>query len=332
MSRNPSVHLHWLAASAGLLAIAVGCAGCGKKDAAPADGTNAASPAESTAAPTAPTAIPPARFDLAPATPVKAIGLDVFAKSELKQPRTIRVDARGNLFMVDYVGKQVIVVSPAGTVSARWSLEKSDALGTDIGPAGLYCLDALTLKVLVFDATGKTVKTIDLKGGGFNPRGLAVAPDGTLYMCDTGGSQVIHLSADGAVIKKITGDGTVGFREPSDVAVAADGTVAVADGDRQRVVLLSSKDEPLRSVGVPGGGGFEGIRLDEADGGFLAAAQDSVFFVPKEGGQTKAVCGTAAGIPDQLHGRAYGVAWDASQKAFYVSEPKGLQLFRLKQP
>ncbi len=326
MSRKSKLHFVWFAASAGVVAAAVGCGGGGKEGAAPTSGTKTASSVQ-----TGLTTMPAPKYDLAPATPVKTIGLNVFAKAELKEPRSIRVDPNGNLFLVDYVGAQVIVLSPAGTVSARWSLGKADAIGADAGPAGFYSLDSNTLKVQVFDPSGKAVRSIDMtKAAAYNPRGIAVAPDGTFYIADTGDNKVVHLSAGGDVVKIIEGDGSLKFKEPSDIAVAADGMVAIADGERQRVVLLSSKDEPLGSVPVPGGGGFDGIRLDEADGGFLAATLDSVFFIPKEGGQAKAVCGSAAGVPDQLHGRAFGVAWDGMQKVFYVSEPKGLQVFKLK--
>ena len=298
-------------------------AGCGKRPEAPAK------TAGSTAA-----QVPPAT-EVAAATRVRTVEGGALAKADLRQPRSLRVDPSGNLYVVDYAGRQIVVLNAVGTLRNRWSFGAADVLGVDIGPDGLfYALDSATMKVTVYSVDGKALRSIDLsaRNAAYNPRGFAVAPDGTFYVADTGGSRLLHIAADGKPIKVIGGADPLKFAEPSDVAVATSGMVALADGANKRVVLLTAQGDFVRAVGIPGKGGFDGIRLDKAeDGSFLAASVDTVFVIPKDGSAV-AVAGQGAGNPHEFEAQAAGVAWDAREKVFYASDPaaRTLKTFKLK--
>ena len=81
------------------------------------------------------------------------------------------------------------------------------------------------------------------KGSGIgqfkNPMGLAVTPDGDLYVADAGNNRVVHLKymEDGSLVWK----GTMGsdYKHPTDVAVDSRGAVYVADEGNNRVVVLN---------------------------------------------------------------------------------------------
>jgi len=301
-------------------------AGCGKKPEAPAKA----------AGPTAAPALPPAlSTEVAAATRVRIVEAGVLGKAEVKQPRSLRVDPSGNLYVIDYTGRQIVVLNAAGVVRKRWSYGAADVLGIDIGPDGLlYALDSATMKVTAYNSDGKPARTIDLsaRNAAYNPRGFAVAPDGSFYVVDTGTSRLHHISADGNPIKTIGGVEPLKFSEPSDVAVAAGGLVALADGANRRVVLLTPQGDFVRAVGIPGNGGFDGIRLDKGEeGSFLAASVDTVWFIPKEG-NAKAIAGKGAGNPDEFQGLVAGVAWDAREKVFYASDSaaRTVKVFKLK--
>lgn len=304
------------------MAASLSFAGCGKKSEAPAR-------------PAGPAAAPALSTEVAAATRVRIIEPGVLGKAEVKQPRSLRVDPNGNLYLVDYVGRQIVVLNPLGNVKTRWSSGAADILGMDVGPDGLlYVLDSATMKVSTYNSDGKLGRTVELatKNAAYNPRGLAVAPDGSFYVVDTGNSRLLHISADGNSIKIIGGPEPLNFFEPSDVAVAASGVVALADGTNKRVVILSPQGDFVRAVGLPGTGGFDGMRLDKGDeGSFLVASIDSVWFIPKEG-NAKAVAGKSAGNQDEFQGSVAGVAWDAKEKVFYASDPSArtVKVFKLK--
>jgi predicted membrane-bound mannosyltransferase/DNA-binding beta-propeller fold protein YncE len=76
-----------------------------------------------------------------------------------------------------------------------------------------------------------------------NPRDLALAPDGTIYVADTFNNRIQHLAADGSVLQVwgsfadiSKGEAPGGtFYEPWGIAVGADGSVYVADTWNHRI-------------------------------------------------------------------------------------------------
>lgn len=93
-----------------------------------------------------------------------------------------------------------------------------------------------------------------------NPRDLAFAPDGTLYVADTFNHRIQHLAADGSVLHtwgrfanielSEAPGGT--FNEPWGIAVGADGRVYVADTWNHRVQWFTPEGRFLGMVGTFG--------------------------------------------------------------------------------
>ncbi len=140
-----------------------------------------------------------------------------------------------------------------------------------------------------------TVATIAGGGAGFvdgvgglakfdTPSGIAFAPDGALYVADTGNNAVRRVAADGSVTT-VAGDGVAGFADgprlqarfnaPVGVAVDASGRIVVADtyNDRIRVIDLDGQVRTLAGGDRPGnadGTGFD-ARFDTPCGVAVAA-------------------------------------------------------------
>jgi sugar lactone lactonase YvrE len=93
-----------------------------------------------------------------------------------------------------------------------------------------------------------------------SPRGIAVAPDGTLYVADTNNNRVQHLTPNGEVLSTwgsfadTTSMAALGgtFNNPWDVAVAPDGSVYVADTWNYRIQKFTSAGKFITMWGFSG--------------------------------------------------------------------------------
>lgn len=96
------------------------------------------------------------------------------------------------------------------------------------------------------------------------PRDVAVAPDGSLYVADSGNHRIVHLSADGKVLHTwgTFGDILQGlenappgtFNQPWGVAVGPDGSVYVADTWNHRIQKFTADGEFVTQWGTFGTG------------------------------------------------------------------------------
>lgn len=107
----------------------------------------------------------------------------------------------------------------------------------------------------------KVIGTTGAEPGQFqNPRDLALAPDGTLYVADTFNNRIQHLNADGTVLqvwgsfadisKGQAPGGT--FFEPWGISVGSDGSVYVADTWNYRIQKFTADGKFINMWGYFG--------------------------------------------------------------------------------
>ena len=132
------------------------------------------------------------------------------------------------------------------------------------------------------------------------PRALAIAPDGSLYVADTGNHRIQHFAADGSwlggwgtfadVSAGSAPSGT--FNEPWGIAVAPDGTVFVADTWNHRIQVFRPDGTFIRMWGTLGQGaspqdlyGPRAIAVDERGRVFVVdTGNKRVMVYDEEGG------------------------------------------------
>jgi uncharacterized protein (TIGR03663 family) len=179
-----------------------------------------------------------------------SLGTSGTGPDQLSNPRDLEVAKDGSLYIADTGNNRILHWAADGSLLNAWG----EAGNLETGPA---------------------------PGGAFNePWGLAIAPNGTIYVADTWNHRIQHFTADGRFMGMW---GTFGQAEsqtalwgPRDVEVDAAGRVYVADTGNKRIVVFTPDGEPLGQIGEPGGGPLEG-QLDEPVG--IAIGPDGLVYV-----------------------------------------------------
>lgn len=87
------------------------------------------------------------------------------------------------------------------------------------------------------------------------PSDMFAAPDGKLYVLDSGNGRIVVLNREWKVIHQIQGFDNNGqqdsFNKPEGIFVTAAGHVFVADTENRRVVVLDDNGKFIREIGAP---------------------------------------------------------------------------------
>jgi uncharacterized protein (TIGR03663 family) len=181
---------------------------------------------------------------------------------QFNHPRGIAVGPDGNVYVVDSDNYRVQVFDPNGTFLRQWGSQCNleDSHG---------CVDP--------DGRGP----LDVGDGQFQePWGIAVAPDGRVYVADTWNHRIQAFDSQGNFLTKWGVYGQTNtemplFYGPRDVAVDASGRVFVTDTGNKRVLAFDQDGNLLYQWGGSGvlGGYFEEpVGLDVgADGNLYVA-------------------------------------------------------------
>ncbi|MBI5950096.1 MAG: TIGR03663 family protein [Chloroflexi bacterium] len=167
------------------------------------------------------------------------IVLDVSMENPLglNAPRSLAFAKDGTMYVADSRNHRVIHMDIAGNVLQEWG-SFADGVGTPIGD------------------------------GTFNePWGIAIAPDGSVYVTDTWNHRVEKFTAEG---KFITAWGTFGqgetpesFYGPRGLAVDSEGRVYITDTGNKRIAVFDANGNFITDFGSAG---FEPGQFDEPVG------------------------------------------------------------------
>lgn len=156
---------------------------------------------------------------------------------------------------------------------ATWDASTIEGLdqpcGGDMGPDRLfYLVNCGTSEVLVLDTDGDVVRRWGGPGtaeGQFDFRrdpndpfsdtgGVAVSPDGSIFVADTVNRRVQQFDSQGEFVRQFGsyGDGDGQFLEPIDLDVGPDGTVYVVDDVRDDIQRFSAEGKYLQTIGAQG--------------------------------------------------------------------------------
>jgi sugar lactone lactonase YvrE len=220
----------------------------------------------------------------------------------LNFPSAVAVDGRGNLYIADTFNHRIRVVDAAtgairtlaGTGAARFSgdggpadkaaLNEPVALALDEPRGRLYIADLANYRVRMVELATGTIATFAGNGereydgdgqparqaGLTGPSGLALDPDGDLYIADTFCGRIRKVEAATGLISTIAGDGTeyryqgmphefsTGLSRPAGIALDADGNLYVTDSDNHLIRKWNPRTKIITAVAGNGTAQFAG--------------------------------------------------------------------------
>ncbi|MGQ9698380.1 MAG: NHL domain-containing protein, partial [Armatimonadota bacterium] len=162
----------------------------------------------------------------------------------LRHPSDLAIAPDGTLYVADAMSRRVLRISPTGVLTiAAGGCEGSDV--GDGGPANMAVLKC--------------------------PQGIAIAPDGSLYIADKLDHRIRKVGTDGR-ISTVAGTGSPGYSGdggpavlaklawPEGIAVGPDGSVYIADTGNHRIrrVLPNGTITTFAGTGSPGYSGDGG--------------------------------------------------------------------------
>jgi sugar lactone lactonase YvrE len=219
------------------------------------------------------------------------------APVSLRHPSDIAVAPDGSLYVSDVMDRRVLKISRGGAVSlvaggcivgplgdggpATLALLKAPE-GIALGPDGsLYIADKLDHRIrrvapdgIITTVAGTGVAGYSGDGGPAAsaqlafPEGIAVGPDGSVYVADTGNHRIRKITPDG-IITTVAGTGTPGYSgdggpaakaelsSPTGVSVCPGGIICIADKGNNRVRSIRP-DGTIRLVAGNGKPGYSG--------------------------------------------------------------------------
>ena len=146
------------------------------------------------------------------------------AGTPLNGPRSLDFDAAGNLWLVTREGNQVLRLDRATSRILHVAGTGKKGFTGDDGPAALATFSG--------------------------PKGIAVAPNGGVYLVDTENHAIRRIDPKSGVVQRVLGTGQRGdgpdgnplqtrLARPHGIFVEADGTVLVGDSENHRLRSLS---------------------------------------------------------------------------------------------
>jgi sugar lactone lactonase YvrE len=170
-----------------------------------------------------------------------------------------------------YQGKTITLAAEPIIDAASVSPPMNAPRALAVGPGGtFYVADSRNHRILHFDATGKVLGQWGTPSGNslnspnpaaapstFNePWGVAVAPDGSVYVSDTWNYRIQKFSASGTFLKmwSTLGPGAQpeAFYGPRGITVDAAGRVYVVDTGNKRIVVFDQEGVYLTEFGSAG--------------------------------------------------------------------------------
>ncbi len=203
----------------------------------------------------------------------------------LKKPSGLALDDEMNVYVADAMRREVVVYDSLGlfqsTVGGPEDLERPAGVAASRDGERIYVIDRShnesdQHRVVVYGKDGRKLQVIGSRGSGdgqFNvPLQGAVAPDGTLYVLDSGNFRIQAFDRDGKFLRAFgyLGTGFGGLVRPRGIAVDGEGNIYISDAGFNNFQIFNPEGRLLLAIGQNGQEGkpgqyglINGIAVDE---------------------------------------------------------------------
>jgi len=188
----------------------------------------------------------------------------------LREPRGVAVDGRGRVWIADFGHSRLRIFDADGGALGGWGGRGSgefgfkELCGVAIEGDALYVADTWNGRIQGYTTSGLLRASV---GELYGPRGVAVAPDGRVWVTDTGNHRVVSYDPLLQDPKSIGKRGTAAgeFTSPVGIAVAPSGLVYVADAGNRRIQVLAGSGDLVGSLPFAGweGSAEPGLAVDK---------------------------------------------------------------------
>jgi YYY domain-containing protein len=244
--------------------------------------------------------------------------------SGMREPRDAAVDSRKRLWVADFGNNRLRVFDQNGGYLGGWGGRGNGTFGlrepcaVAIAGDDLYIADTWNGRVQHFTLAGEWKGTATSLYG---PRGVAVAPDGKVWVTDTGNNRVVVYDAALSQIQTVgkRGSGPGDLTGPVGIAAGPRGSIAVADTGNLRISFFNANGSFLTSVPFPGwaGGSVEAhVEVDEDESLYVTDPNAAVVLQLEPSGKVRARW-TEDG-KGQKFAKPTGIALDSKARILYV--------------
>jgi len=227
-------------------------------------------------------------------------------KAEFDSPTGIFVDGNGNVFVADTNNGRIEKFSPNGTfVTSIGQFEAPSGIAVD--RAGNIYVAEIGSKHRVQKLGPDGTFIAAWAPGLYGPRRIAIGPDDSIYVVDSGRNRIVKFSLDGQVLASwgSEGSGDGQFRGLSSVTVdPMNSKMYVADPLNSRIQVFDSNGKFLTKWSIPEWArpyGFEDLAVDAKAGRLYASSAhlDSVLIFDLNGSRIGSLMPKP---PDKLEG------------------------------
>ena len=205
-------------------------------------------------------------------------------EGQFDSPKGMCVDGNGNILVADTGNGRVEKFSPIGTFLSIIGA-KGSGRGRLADPNGIAIDRSGNIYVAEIGSNSRVLKlgpdgtfVAEWAPGLYGPRRIAIGPDDSIYVDDSGRNRIVKFSPDGQVLASwgSEGSGDGQFKGVSSVAVdPMNNKVYVADPLNRRIQVFDSNGQFLTKWSVPEWGkpiGYEDLVVDSQTGRLYASS------------------------------------------------------------